>query len=186
LKIILERCKPFEFFLKIKLVTGNWLLPIGNRLRESNHSGILENLRKFFCKTKLCYLIFEKKSFNTYPIWSLDLLLLDVFSWILDWILDAWSWSLESIIWDFGIIKIAWFIIMKLASTMCRHKSWLKRQVNILTVASYLFFQLTCRCVLYKISFICYLITLFLALTTVTMAKVVISFDYFCNISCCT
>jgi len=68
LKIILERCKTFENILKTKLVTGNRLLPTGNRLPECNHSGILENLRKFFYKTKLCYLIFEKTYFNTYPI----------------------------------------------------------------------------------------------------------------------
>jgi len=89
LKIILERYKSFKNILKTKLVTGN-------RLQKSNHSGNLENLRKFFCKTKLCYLVFEKKYFNTYPIWSLDLLLLDFFSWILNLGLDSWCLILKS------------------------------------------------------------------------------------------
>ena len=93
--MILEHCKPFKNILKTKLVTGNRLLITGNRLPKSNHSGNLENLRKFFCKTKLCYLVFEK-SFNTYPIWSLDLLLLDFFSWILNLGLDFWCLILKS------------------------------------------------------------------------------------------
>ena len=39
---------------------------------------------------------FWKKSFNTYPIWSLDLLLLDFFSWILNLGLDSWCFILKS------------------------------------------------------------------------------------------
>jgi len=53
-----------------------------------------------------------------YEVLTCCFLISSLEAWILDWILDAWSWSLESITWAFGIIKIAWFIIMKLASTI--------------------------------------------------------------------
>jgi len=47
-----------ETSLKIILVTGNQLLPNGNRLPESKNSGNLKDFKKFFLKQKVCYLMF--------------------------------------------------------------------------------------------------------------------------------
>jgi len=47
--------------LKTILVTGNRLLPNGNRLPESKNSSNLEDFRKSFLKQKMCYLMFFEK-----------------------------------------------------------------------------------------------------------------------------
>jgi len=52
-----------ETSLKTILVTGNRLLPNGNRLPESKNSGSLEDFRKSFLKQKVCYLMFFEKYF---------------------------------------------------------------------------------------------------------------------------
>ena len=75
-------------------------------------------MKKLFCKTKTVLCLIFEKSFSILPLWSLDLLLLDFFSWILNSsFLESWFFLmsfLES--WNQLLLNLesSWFLLMNL------------------------------------------------------------------------